>query len=164
MIAPPNARRERAQFPSPTAPPKDDEGLITWDWVDEQIATSRNYWICSVNPDNTPHARPLWGVYLDGALYFDGIFKSRWFRNLKDNPAMTVHLENGSDAVIIEGRAEITEGIELAERIAKAYAVKYPPYTPDPDPGGFVLIPQKVFAWQGGNIKDTATRWIFDMK
>src|SRR5689334_1136817 len=132
MITPPNARRERARIPINIGTSRSDEGLIAWDWVDEQIAKSHNYWICSVNSDNTPHVRPLWGVYLDGALYFDDMFKSRWFHNLKDNPAVTVHLENGSDAVIIEGRAETTEGMELAERIAKAYAVKYAPYAPEP--------------------------------
>jgi hypothetical protein len=89
------------------------------------------------------------------------MWQSGWFRNLKANPAVTVHLENGNDAVIIEGRAEITEGMEIAERIAKAYAAKYAPYAPEPDPGGYVLRPEMVFAWRGGNVKDTATRWVF---
>ena len=164
MITPPNARRERARIPINIGKTRDDEGLVAWDWVDEQIAKSRNYWVCSVNNDNSPHIRPLWGVYLDGVLYFDGMFKSRWWQNLKQNPALTVHLENGDNAVIIEARAEVAEGMELAERIAKTYAAKYAPYAPEPDPGGFMLVPQRVFAWRGANVKGTVTRWIFEVK
>jgi general stress protein 26 len=161
-ITPPHALRERARVPSNYGKTLDDSGLLTWDQVEGRIASAANYWICSMNPDGSPHVRPLWGVYLDGLLYFDGFFKSRWFSNLKANPAITVHLEDGSSAVIMEGRAEITEGMELAEKIAAAYAVKYPPYAPDPDPGGYVLRPRAIYAWSNGNVEHTATRWMFE--
>ena len=38
-----------------------DEGLMDWSWVDEQMAKSRNYWICTTRPDGKPHAAPVWG-------------------------------------------------------------------------------------------------------
>lgn len=157
-----NARRERALVPANYGVSRNDDGLLTWDWVDERVQTSLRYWICSIRPDCVPHVRPLWGVYLDETLYFDGRYQSRWFRNLSANPIVTVHLEDANDAVILEGRVEITEGIELAQRIADAYAIKYPPYAPDPDPGGFALHIHQVYAWRGGDVENTATRWIFD--
>jgi pyridoxine/pyridoxamine 5'-phosphate oxidase len=156
-----NVRRERARIPANIGKALTDEGLLSWEWVNARLAESRNYWICSVRPDGRPHVRPVWGVYLDGVLYFDGRFDSGWFRNLRANPVVSAHLENGSDAVIIEGRVEVTEGMELAERIAAAYAAKYPPYAPPPDPGGFRLVPERVYAWRGGDVEHTATRWIF---
>lgn len=162
MIAPSNARRERAHILPELARPQGDEGLLEWDEVEQRLASASIYWVCTVHPKSTPHARPLWGVYLDGALYFDGFFKSGWFRNLAANPALSVHLENGSDAVILEGHAGVIEEMALARRVAAAYGQKYAPHTLEAEPGGYRLAPRVVFAWLNGDVQRTATRWRFD--
>ena len=60
------------------------------------------------------------------------------------------------------GLWEITEGMALAVRIAEAYAAKYAPYAPKPDPGGYILRPQKVLAWREADFIHTPTRWTFE--
>ena len=83
-----------------------DQGLMTWDWVRDQMATSRNYWIGSTRPDGKPHAAPVWGVWVDDTLYFSTGRTSRKARNLAANPAVVVHLESGDETVILEGAVE----------------------------------------------------------
>jgi general stress protein 26 len=161
MIAPTNARRIRAHIATNFDEPDDDSSLLTWDYVENRLTHSRNYWLCSVRPDGSPHVRPLWGVYLDGTLYIDGFFKSGWFRNLAADPRVAVHLEDGSDAVILEGHVQVTTSMELAQHIAEAHNLKYGSGTGQAEPGGYALLPDVVFAWRNSNVKDTATKWIF---
>ena len=73
--------------------------------ADERLAKSRNYWICTSRPDGRPHSIPVWGFWLDGALYFGTARATRKARNLAHNPAISVHLESGDDVVILEGIA-----------------------------------------------------------
>ncbi len=141
------------------------EGMLDWDWVDEQMAQSRNYWIGSTRPDGRPHSAPVWGVWLDGVLYFGTGRDARKTRNLIANPAVVVHLESGDDVVIFEGKMEPVNDKKLLEKIADVYEAKYPPFRPDPeeDPDSVFLrlIPQVVFAWRESDFPNTATRWVF---
>jgi nitroimidazol reductase NimA-like FMN-containing flavoprotein (pyridoxamine 5'-phosphate oxidase superfamily) len=142
-----------------------DEGLLSWEWVSEQMAKSRNYWICSTRPDGTPHAAPVWGVWLDGTLYFGTSRTSRKGRNFAQNPNVVAHPESGDDTVIIEGTVEEVTDPALFTRIADAYEAKYPPYRPDPaaEPGSvfYAVRPRAAFAWREKDYPKTATRWTF---
>jgi hypothetical protein len=68
---------------------------------------------------------------------------------------VVIHLESGSDVVIVEGLARAADrpSTELAQRIAQAYASKYAAlgYAPEPstwDNGGlFEVEPHTVLAW-----------------
>ena len=46
-----------------------DEGMLTWDFVDEQMANSRNYWISTTRPDGRPHVAPVWGIWKVGMMW-----------------------------------------------------------------------------------------------
>lgn len=139
-------------------------GMLDWDWVDEQMAKSRNYWICSTRPDGRPHAAPVWGVWYEGVLYFSTDTESRKARNLADRPEVVVHLESGDDSVILEGVVEVITDMTLLRQVGKAYAQKYPPYDPvgDDTPGlWYALRPYTVLAWMEHDFPNTATRWDF---
>lgn len=142
------------------------EGLMTWEWVNDQMTNARNYWICSTRPDGRPHAAPVWGVWYEGAFYFGSDRQARKTRNLIHSPEVVVHLESGDEAVILEGAvAEVRDPVLLAH-IAEVYAAKYPPFRPDPvnEPGAvyFALRPRTAFAWLENDFPNTATRWRFD--
>jgi general stress protein 26 len=144
-----------------------DEGLIAWDWVDQQMVKSRNYWISSTRPDGRPHAAPVWGVWHDGVLYFSTGRSAVKARNLMANPTVVVHLESGDDSVILEGTVEEVKDKALLTRVADVYGAKYPPFKPDPsDPGGlwYALRPKLALAWQERDFPNTATRWTFGRK
>lgn len=148
--------------------PKTLEGVLPWSHVTKRLEKARNYWISTVSPDNRAHATPVWGVFVEGALYFDGSPRTRRGRNLAANPSVAIHLESGDDVVILEGEAHQIFGIErtLAEKLASAYTAKYAAsgYSPEPDTwdsGGIYRVQvQKAFAWT--KFPDNTTRWIFE--
>jgi Pyridoxamine 5'-phosphate oxidase len=78
---------------------------LPWRHAAEKLASSRNYWICTTRPDGRPHAIPVWGFWIDDALYFGTARSTRKARNLAHNSAAVVHLESGDDVVIVEGNA-----------------------------------------------------------
>jgi nitroimidazol reductase NimA-like FMN-containing flavoprotein (pyridoxamine 5'-phosphate oxidase superfamily) len=144
--------------------PENKKGLLSWSHVTERMAAAQNYWICSVSPGNQPHATPVWGLWLDDRLYFGGGTTTRWTRNLAENPAVCLHLESGSDVVILHGEAQPLGAPEreLTVRLADASAAKYG-YRPKPEdyqkPGTYVFRPRKVLAWK--QFPKDATRWQF---
>jgi hypothetical protein len=95
-------------------------------------------------------------------LYFEGSSTTRWARNLARNPAASINLESGIDAVILEGIAEyFTLEPRLRDRLMAAWAEKYGQYGPDADTEGiFRFIPQTARAWSE-SLTD-GTRWTFD--
>lgn len=136
--------------------PQDEDGILPWSHAVQRLERSSNYWIGTATGDGTPHAVPVWGVWVDGALYLGGGPDTRWARNLAANPRVTVHLESGSDVVILEGEVgRIAEDREpLVTRIMDAYESKYDLRHPAPF---WELRPRVAFAWT--SFPGDATRW-----
>ena len=155
-LAPPRAGPPQAppQYPFPNSP----EGLLPWSYAAERLQRSRNYWLATTRP----HVTPLWGVWVDGMLYFDGLPTARWARNIAANPAVSVHLESGEEVVILEGALEdLRTGVDLAARIVEAWDAKYGSLLPDPAGSGiFRLRPRTARAWSSSSLED-GTRWHF---
>ncbi len=145
--------------------PKDKKGLLHWSHVTERMAEAQNYWVCTVSPDGRPHATPVWGLWIDDRLYFGGSPNTRRSRNLAENPAVCVHLESGSDVIILHGDARELGAPEpsLTARLIETSAKKYG-YAPKPEdygaPGNYVFRPLWALAWKQ-SLKD-ATRWRFE--
>ncbi len=156
-------RASRLRLPQGYAPAADQETILPWPHARERIERARNYWLATTRPDGRPHVAPIWGVWVDGALYFDGIPTARWARNIAANAAITVHLESGDDVVILEGVAEDLETVNdaaLSNRIIKAWDVKYGRVHPRPATDGiFRLRPRTARGWS--RFPDDATRWQF---
>jgi len=140
---------------------------LTWDWVATQLTESKHYWVCSVRPDGRPHVVPRWAVFVDGKIYYDGSPETRHAINLESNPNVTVHLENGWEAVILEGTSGPAgkPSPELGEKLAQAYK-KYLDYgyTPGPDSwdggGLYVFTPRQCIAWSKFN--EDPTKFVFE--
>lgn len=141
--------------------PKNDDGHIPWSRVLEQLQRSRNYWLATVRADGRPHVAPLWGIWLDDRLYFEGEPTTRWARNLAANPSVSANLENGCDVVIVEGLAELfTLDPELRLRLIEEWRVKYGMYGPQPDTEQlYRLQPRVVRAWSESMLD--GARWKF---
>jgi hypothetical protein len=106
---------------------------------------------------------PLWGIWVAGALYLDGLPTTRWARNLATNPAATVHLESGDDVLILDGVVDdITTDAELGARVVAAWDAKYRAAHPEPvNRGVFRFRPRSARAWSHASLAD-GTRWEFD--
>jgi len=113
----------------------------------ERLSRARTYWIATTRPAGQPHSRPLWGVWLDTTFYFST--GSLAAQNLAARPAITVHLESGSEVVIIEGVAEQVTDASLLEQVVSLYNQKYH-WDLDPNQlsGPFYAVrPQVAFGW-----------------
>ncbi|MGH9174511.1 MAG: pyridoxamine 5'-phosphate oxidase family protein, partial [Vicinamibacterales bacterium] len=104
----------------------------------------------------------LWGVWVGGALYVDGLPETRWARNIARNPEASVNLENGSDVVILEGIVDdITTDAEVAAQIIAAWDTKYGELHPQPATRGvFRFRPRTGRGWSVDSLTD-GTRWTF---
>jgi nitroimidazol reductase NimA-like FMN-containing flavoprotein (pyridoxamine 5'-phosphate oxidase superfamily) len=142
--------------------PKAD-GLMTWEWVDEQMSKARNYWVCTVRADGRPHAAPVWAVWLDGVLYFSSSRLSVKGQNVARDPRVTIHLESGDDTVIFEGRLLELTDLVIYARVRSIYNAKYAmeamEETQDPNNVTWYLEPTSALSWLESDFPTTATRW-----
>ena len=141
-------------------------GLLPWEWVNEKLSKSRNYWIVSTRKNGNPHAAPVWGIYYEAILYFATGEKSQKAVNIVHNPAVVVHLESGDDTVILEGSAIPVKDKVLLENLSTVYGQKYQSYQPPPDFGAGTVVyavePKIVLAWKENDFINTPTRWVFE--
>jgi Pyridoxamine 5'-phosphate oxidase len=142
---------------------------LPWTWATERLNRAHNYWIATTRSDGRPHSRPVWGVWLNDTFYFST--GSLAASNLVTRPATAVHLESGSEVVIIEGVAEVVNNADLVEQVVSLYNQKYN-WNLDthnlPDPF-YAVRPQVAFGWHFDESElnpessglGTATRWHF---
>jgi nitroimidazol reductase NimA-like FMN-containing flavoprotein (pyridoxamine 5'-phosphate oxidase superfamily) len=137
------------------------KGLLLWSHVTERMIQAPHYWICTVSPAGRPHATPVDGLWLNDRLYFGGSPQTRRQRNLATNPAVCVHLESGTDVVVLQGEAHAHRPDRvLAQRLAEASTQKYgyAPKSKDYETTGVTVFrPRVVFAWT--HLPKDATRW-----
>ena len=161
--------RSRPTFPEGYGLPETNEGLLEWADVRARLVASKHYWLATVRPDGRPHVIPRWGVWVGDRFYYDGAPTTRHARNLGKNPNASLHLEDGWQAVILDGVSEPTRadadglGTRLSEAFAKYHDDGYSP-APDAwareDGGGLrVFTPATGMAWF--TFPKDATRFTF---
>jgi general stress protein 26 len=145
--------------------PTDGSGAdaLPWSTVEEWLTKSRNYWVSTASSAGRPHAMPVWGLWLDGAVVFSTGRSSRKARNIATNPEVIIHLESGDDVVILEGRFEELKDRALLKQFEDDYEKKYEfrPDTKGSDPI-YVLRPRVVLTWLEKDFVNSATRWTFE--
>jgi general stress protein 26 len=136
---------------------------LPWSHAEERLSHSRNYWICTSRPDGRPHSIPVWGFWIDGALYFGTGRNSRKGKNLASSPAVSVHLESGDDVVILEGTAEEVSDKATLHKIDEASRKKYdmPLMIMPGETVVYCVRPRMALAWRERDFPTSATRWQF---
>ncbi|MEX1021510.1 MAG: pyridoxamine 5'-phosphate oxidase family protein [Dehalococcoidia bacterium] len=156
-------RPERPDFDPSYGIPETPPERAHWPAVEEKLAASRNYWICTTRSDGRPHAKPVWAFWTDGALWFGSGAASVTGRNLARDPRVSAHLESGDDTVILEGAVEVVAAEHLAPALLEAYGAKYQMKPEDlADAPWFRFAPSLAFTWLEQDYPATATRWRFD--
>lgn len=160
-----STQASRPDIPVSYGVPASTEGMLSWSYVTQRLEKARNYWIATTRPDGRPHVVPVWGIWNDDAFYFGGEPTTRWVRNILTNPFVALHLEDGEQVVIVEGKVEkCVPDSGLAVRLARASAEKYAVTSDSPDSSEVAedtlcLRPQIVLAWT--HFPEDATRWRF---
>ncbi len=139
--------------------PESLDGILPWSWVESRMRSPKNYWVATVRPDGRPHSVPVWGVWVEGILYFGGGPDTVWSRNLAASPQVVVHLESGDEVVIFEGTVDRINDPDhpKVSQLDDAYEKKYNMRHGTPF---WILQPRVVFAWS--KYPDDTTRFKFD--
>ncbi len=141
-----------------------EERPLDWAWVEEQLAVASTYWLVGIE-EGRPHARPVWGVWHGERLHLS-VGSPTLRRALDANSAVTVHLDSGTDVVIIDGLA--LPGGPTGPEVVAAYDRKYE-WSYDVGERGELtpVAPVRVLAWwaAGPAGRDGFRRtgaWVFD--
>ena len=153
----------------PDVPPlyglKPRKKYLPFSHAEKRLARSRNYWICTTRPDGRPHSIPVWGFWIDGAVYFGTASSSRKARNLAHNPAVSVHLDSGDEVVILEGAAikvDLSDKLTFKKLDAASRSKYKMPLMVVPGSVVYCVRPRVVLAWTERDFPNNATRWTFD--
>ena len=121
-----------------------DTDALDWEWVDAQLQAAGTYWVVPRSSGH-PHPRPVWGVWQAGALFLS-IGTPANNRDLASDPRLTVHLDSGTEVVILEGSVS---GSSREAHVVTAYNSKYD-YDYDLDTFGplTVVSPTRVLSWR----------------
>ncbi len=141
-------------------------GLLDWHDVEPRVAASHDYWLASTWPDGRPHVMPVWGVLLDGRLWFSTSRASRKARNLAADPRCTLTTDDARNPVVVDGVADrVTDAGAIAAFVAavnRKYDADVTVEFQDPEVNGtYAVRPGTVIALTDGDFPGSPTRWRF---
>jgi hypothetical protein len=159
--ATPATSRPRMFGRKPSGPP------LAWAWADQRLRAARTYWVATVGQSGRPHVRPYWGCWMAQALMFSTM--SRALHNTRANSQASVHLESGSDVVIVEGHAGVVADREDLQTFAAEYNRKYDwnlqvqgqLVGDNKGASGNVVVVRASVAYGWEQSVETATKWQF---
>ena len=123
-----------------------DRPPLAWSWVDQQLAAAGTYWVVAQGAAGHPQPRPVWGVWNRQQLHLS-IGSPTLARALGERPAATVHLESGTDVVIVEGLVAVA--VQTDPATLEAYNRKYDwDYRVEQYGALTRLSPSRVLAWR----------------
>jgi hypothetical protein len=140
-----------------------DGSVLVWATVEQWLTDARNYWVCTTRADGRPHAMPVWGLWLDGAVWFSTDPKSLKGANLAARPDIVVHLESGDEVCILEGKVERVVEADDLMRFDDVYDAKYDvrPSEMGEAAAVYVLPPRTALVWTEADFATSATRYAF---
>jgi nitroimidazol reductase NimA-like FMN-containing flavoprotein (pyridoxamine 5'-phosphate oxidase superfamily) len=149
---------------------KGGRGLLPWRWAEERLENGRTYFIATTDPGGKPHVMPVWGIWLNSALFFSTGDESRKARNLSKNPRCSVAVEIDvakrpkkgqiKDSVILEGVAELITDSRTRKKFSAIYEEKYAWDMEGFSEPIYRVRPSVVFGLTS-EFTETATRWQF---
>jgi len=151
-------------FPSEWHVPNNPKLWITWTRARAKLIGEHVYWISSSSRQGIPHAAPVWGIWKSDVFYFETAPNSVKGRNLRANPAVVVHIQDGLDTVIVEGRAKPETHPAVLRALLREYDRKYD-YRPDWSDSRaqvvFRVQPRIVHAWHTPRMHANLVNFIF---
>ncbi len=163
-MKPKTPRRVRPKFPSEWHVPETAGRWITWEHARRSLLREKIYWLSTTRHDGRPHAVPLWGLWHDGAFFFESDPRSVKGRNMEKNPGVVVHIQDGYDTVILEGNSTRETRRKLLQVLQRGYKTKYD-YSPDwSRPGSQVVYkvePRRILAWKNPHMHRSMVNFVF---
>jgi hypothetical protein len=142
---------------------RSDRPALDWESVERRLVEAGTYWVTARSAGH-PHPRPVWGIWSRRALLLS-IGSPGLVASVGRDPRITVHLDSGTDVVIVEGTAQLLQESDAAS--IAAYDAKYE-WTYDLDEYGPLtrVDPTVVMAWRSGGWAgrdgfEAVGRWTF---
>jgi pyridoxine/pyridoxamine 5'-phosphate oxidase len=147
-------------------PETEGSGLLDWAEAERRLTVSHDYWCATVRPDGAPHVMPVWGVWLDGRLWFSSGLGSRKARNLAADPRCALTTDDTQNPVVVEGLAVRVVDLDRIAAFVVAVNAKYDAGMTtaflDPDVNGsYAVAPERAFALSHDDFTGSPTRWRF---
>jgi general stress protein 26 len=120
--------------------------------------------VATVDADGKPAVLPVWGAWLDDALWFSSSPGSRRARNLSRDGRCTVTTDNALEPVSLEGTAERVDDRAAVEAFTAAINPKYNEQIPVEffaENALFAVRPRVVYGLTEADFSGTPTRWQF---
>lgn len=148
------------------APANEGTGLLPWSWAEGRLRASHDYWLATARPGGAPHLMPVWGVWLDDALWFSSSLGARKARNIEADARCSIATDSALDPVVLEGTVERVTDLEVIATFLAAsnakYAVDYDIDFLDPAVNGtYRVAPRWAFALDHDDFAGSPTRWRF---
>jgi hypothetical protein len=137
---------------------------LAWSWVEHQQADAGTYWVIARTPGH-PHPRPVWGIWSQQQLHLS-IGSPTLVQAIAADPVVTVHLDSGTEVVIVEGVA--SSSAPTAAALIQAYNHEYDWDYDVSQYGALTRVrPSRVLAWRtagpaGRESFQTTGSWIFE--
>jgi PPOX class probable F420-dependent enzyme len=147
-----------------TLGPDEGTGLLPWSWAIQQLTESHDYWVATIRPDGAPSVLPVWGAWMEGAVWFSSSHGSRRARNLAADPRCTVTNVDAARPVSVQGMAELVTDPEAIEAYTAVTNEKYEvDYSADfyTENALFAVRPVVVIALREADFTGSPTRWTF---
>jgi nitroimidazol reductase NimA-like FMN-containing flavoprotein (pyridoxamine 5'-phosphate oxidase superfamily) len=147
-------------------PADQGSGLLPWSEAERRLTVSHDYWCATIGRGGRPHVMPVWGVWLDGRLWFSSGLRSRKARNLAADPRCTMTTDDAQNPVVLEGvAARVTDRDGIA-RFLDAMNARYDAGMTaeflDPAVNGtYAVRPDRAFAITHEDFTGSPTRWSF---
>jgi nitroimidazol reductase NimA-like FMN-containing flavoprotein (pyridoxamine 5'-phosphate oxidase superfamily) len=105
--------------------------------------------------DNIPHVKPVSFIFVDGAFYVATDYKTRTYKNIKQNKnaaiSVDVYKPGGHKAVLAQGKVDIIEGGPEFKKIYAKFFEKFGWVRNDPWKEGeapfLKLVPKTKTSW-----------------
>ena len=159
----------------PTCPTRHDDVVpdatttrLTWPEVADRLSPARIYWLHTTGPTGAPQVTAVWAVVAGDRVYLYSARSTVKARNLERDPRVAIHLESGSDVVIVYGVLTDLGTPGDWPAVVDAFATKYDepddqPYLPGADPAFdvvYVLEPHRALLWTLPDSEASLRRWV----
>jgi len=144
-------------------PADQGSGLLPWSWAVARLREAHDYWLATTWPDGRPHVMPVWGVWLDDALWFSSSLGSRKARNLAHDSRCVLSTDDARSPVTLEGDARRVLALELLgafnDTVNAKYETDYSVEFYDPATNGvWNVMPVSGFGLDGDDFSGSPTR------
>jgi nitroimidazol reductase NimA-like FMN-containing flavoprotein (pyridoxamine 5'-phosphate oxidase superfamily) len=123
-----------------------------------RFAESECSWLSTVRPDGRAHAAPIWHVWHRGRVYVVVMTTSVKARNIASNPDVVITHPDPVEAIIVEGRAQLVEGMTAVLRPHFERKYDWDIATDEEYDAVVEITPTRLLAW-GEEGSDERRRW-----